>query len=74
MATYKKPEMRVTISTLMNRTTSLGNEYTYEALKAHKTVEVEEGGNAILIPFHAVKDYSKTVFAEDATKADAYCK
>lgn len=70
--TYKKPKIEVSGSTLM------GIEFTsdadaYEALKAHKTIKAKVDDKNALIPFHAVKNFAKSVVTEDTEKADPYC-
>lgn len=69
--TYKKPSVSVSGVTLGGYSF---NGDAYEALKAHETAEIKGEENTILIPFHAVKNYTKTVTSADAEKADAYCE
>lgn len=73
--TIKKTSISITGRTFGN-SLFLGDGATYEALKAHKTAEAKDvdGERTVLIPFHAVKAYRKTVNSEEATKADAYCE
>lgn len=73
MATYKKPSVAVSGKTLMAYEFS-GDGIVYDALKAHKTAEIKGEENTVLIPFHAVKKYQKSVTSADAEKADAYCE
>lgn len=73
MATYNKPKILTRIDTLMGGEFE-GDANAFEALKAHKIAKAEAEGNEVLIPFHAVKEFWKEVTAEEATKADAYCK
>lgn len=70
--TYKKPTVSVSGKTPMGYEFN-GDGDAYEALKAHKTAKIKGEENTVLIPFHAVKKYVKSVTAEDATRADAYC-
>lgn len=77
--TYKKPTIAIQGYTIMGEQFS-GDAVAYEALKAHKTAKVmtanAETGDMdkqTLVPFHAVKQYTKTVTTADAEKDDAYC-
>ncbi len=71
--TYKKPSISVSGVTLGGYSFS-GDADAYEALKAHKTAEIKGEENEVLIPFHAVKNYQKSVTSANAEKADPYCK
>lgn len=71
--TYTKPTVIVRGETLMSYT-FVGDANVYEAFKAHKTAEVKGEENIHLIPFHAVKMYTKEVTSENAERADAYCE
>ncbi len=73
MATYKKPQISVYVRTLQEHTTTGGDGATFEALKAHKTVEIKNGNTQTMIPFHAVTQYIKGVTSDDTEKADPYC-
>lgn len=80
MATYKKPLFVTTATTLMGFEAHFENgeagRYAYEALQARKTIsgKYEDGEGNVLVPFHAVKIYQKSVNTEDAERADAYCE
>lgn len=73
MATYKKPSVSVSGITLGGYEFS-GDGIVYDELKAHKTAEIKGEENTVLIPFHAVKNYQKSVASADAERTDAYCK
>lgn len=73
MATYKKPSVSVFVYTVMDNDFQ-GDGATYEALKAHKTAEIKGVENTVLVPFHAVKQYQKSVSSADVEAVDAYCE
>lgn len=73
MATYKKPTVAVSGTTLAGYSFS-GDANAYEALKAHKTAEIKGEENTVLVPFHAVKQYQKSVSSADVEAKDAYCE
>lgn len=73
MAAYKKPTVNVSGVTLGGYSFS-GKGEVYDELKAHRTAEIKGEENTVLIPFHAVKNYQKSVTSADAERTDAYCK
>lgn len=73
MATYKKPSVAVSGTTLAGYEFS-GDGVVYEALKAHGTATIKGEENEVLIPFHAVKKYQKSVSSADVEAKDAYCE
>lgn len=82
MATYNKPTIGTTITTLMGTIVGYVDEngtrfgtYAADAFNSHRTIDsVNDGGNRTLIPFHAVKAARISKTTDDATKADAYCE
>ena len=80
MATYNKPLFVISASTLMGYEAHFesGNNGrdAFEDLRAKRTIicENEEGEGKILIPFHAVRRYEKSVDSEEAERVDAYCE
>lgn len=82
MATYNKPTVGTTITTLMGETDIYVDEngkrygtYAADAFNSHKTIDsVNDSGIRVIIPFHAVKAVTISKTTDDATKADAYCE
>ena len=75
MAAYKKPKISSKVNTLVGyEATFTDGRTAFEAFEAKKTIKGKVGTDTVLIPFHAVKVFTKTIASEDAEKADPYCE
>lgn len=75
MATYNKATYTSKVTTLDGyEATFTDGKDAFEEFKAKKTIKGVVGESKVIIPFHAVKKFEKTMGTSEETKADAYCK
>lgn len=84
MQTYNKPNYMVSTHTNSSYHALFISKEVYEALEHGKTLKGERMGSVggepvptgetVLIPFHAIKEYTVALMKTPETKADAYCE